>query len=219
VITGRQIRAARSLLDWDATTLAEKAGLTRETVSRIETDTVQAQERSMAKIAKTFRENGVEFLDFEGVRRRPDNIHVYSGREGLIALMEDVYTACQLGIAGDIVMSGISEDDFQKYLGEYDQEYLKKMSALPPIHMRHLIAEDDYNVVSSAYSQYRWVARSQFKAVPFYVYADKLAIILFSAVPAPKIFVIHSAEVAEAYRSQFEGMWHSAREIPERKVS
>ena len=41
MITGRQIRAARGLVDWSAATLADKAGLTRETVSKIEDETVQ----------------------------------------------------------------------------------------------------------------------------------------------------------------------------------
>lgn len=217
MITGKQIRAARVLLDWDAEDLAEKSGLNRETVFNIERGTVQARPGSLEKIVKAFNDHRVEFLDDQGVRFRPDGIQVLKGREGLINLMEDIYNSCRAGLAGDIVLSGVSEDDFEKHLGDYDETYLKNMSSLPSVHMRCLIEEGDKNFVSSSYAEYRWSPRSQFKAVPFYAYADKLAIILFSQGNTPKIFMIQSIEIAEAYRRQFESMWKDAKQIPEGK--
>lgn len=215
MITQRQIRAARALLGWDAADLAEKAGLTRATLSNIENGLVQARAATIEKIKKVFIESGLEFLDHDGVRRRPENVEVLEGREGLISLMEEVYEACKQRNAGEIVISGVSEKEFQMALGEYDKEYIEKMSLLPEVNMRHLIAENDTNTVSSDYGQYRCVSNQSFKSVPFYVFSDKLAIILFSANPTPKIFVIQSREIAEAYRGQFENMWQSAKPVLE----
>ena len=65
VITARQIRAARGLLEWSGDQLAEKVGVTRATLSKIESDLVQPQERTLGRIA--------EVLDMQGVaiyRRR-----------------------------------------------------------------------------------------------------------------------------------------------------
>lgn len=210
---GRQIRAGRGLLKWSAQALAEQAGLTRDTINKIEDDAVQPREGTMSDIRRAFDENGVEFTDGFGVRLKPQGVEVLVGKEGLITLMEDIYASCRNGIAGKIVVSGIDEEEFVKHLGSYDDEYLQKMSALDNIHMRHLIAEGDHNVVSSDYSEYRWVPANQFKAVPFYVYADKMAIILFSS-GTPKVYMIKAAEVATAYRHQFDAMWQQAKEIP-----
>lgn len=217
---GRQIRAGRGLLKWSAQELAKQAGLTRDTINKIEDDAVQPREGTLNDIRRVFDENGIEFTDGFGVKLKPQGVDVLTGQDGLITLMEDVYESCRKGIAGDIVLSGIEEDEFVKQLGEYDDIYIAKMSALEEkIHMRHLIAEGDYNVVSSEYSKYRWVPKDKFKAVPFYVYADKLAIIIFSSTAPVKIYVIQAAEVAEAYRHQFDAMWTQAQEIPERASS
>jgi len=213
MITGKQIRAARIFLEWDAEDLAAKAGVNRETVFNIERGTVQARPSTIDKIVKAFHDYRIEFIEDQGVRYKPDGIQVLSGREGLIALMEDIYNSCRQGVAGDIVLSGVSEDDFQKHLGDYDDTYMKNMQSLPNIHMRCLIQEGDKNFVSSSYAEYRWSPKSQFKAVPFYAYADKLAIILFSPGAKPKIYMIQSIEIAEAYRGQFEGMWKTAIEV------
>ncbi|NCC03477.1 MAG: helix-turn-helix domain-containing protein [Proteobacteria bacterium] len=213
MITGKQIRAARIFLDWDAEDLAAKAGVNRETVFNIERGTVQARPGTIDKIVKAFNDHRVEFIEDQGVRYKPDGIQVLNGREGLITLMEDIYNSCRQGVAGDIVLSGVSEDDFQKHLGDYDETYMKNMRSLPHVHMRCLIQEGDKNFVSSSYAEYRWSPKSQFKAVPFYAYADKLAIILFSPGAKPKIYMIQSIEIAEAYRAQFESMWNTAIEV------
>jgi hypothetical protein len=74
------------------------------------------------------------------------------------------------------------------------------------------------NFVSSAYTEYRWAPKEQFQPVPFYAYADKLAIVVFQADPAPRIFMIQSRTIAEAYRRQFESMWKQSKPIPKDKI-
>jgi len=46
--------------------------------------------------------------------------------------------------------------------------------------------------------------------VPFYVYDDKFASIIFDADPSPRIIVIRSSQIAEAFRQQFYSMWEKA---------
>jgi hypothetical protein len=46
--------------------------------------------------------------------------------------------------------------------------------------------------------------------VPFYVYDNKYAIFMFEADPSPRIVVIESRSVAEAFRLQFQSMWDKA---------
>ncbi len=214
MITQRQIRAARALIGWDAADLAAKAGLTRATVSNIENGVVQPREDTMNRIARVFDENGVEFTDHQGVRFKPEDIKILEGRNGLITLMEDIYESCRRGIAGDVVLAGAPEEEFQRILGEYDDIYLANMSSIPNFKMRTLICEADFNTVSSKYTEYRWMPRDQFQAVPFYAYAEKLAIIVFQSEPSPRIFIIQSKTISDAYRRQFESMWiHASQPI------
>jgi transcriptional regulator with XRE-family HTH domain len=74
VITGHQIRAARAFLNWSASETAEKAGLTRETVQRLErsNDIPASRTQSLIDLKKIFEKAGIEFIggpdDGPGVR-------------------------------------------------------------------------------------------------------------------------------------------------------
>jgi len=71
-----QLRAARALLDWSQTTLAEKAGLSVETIKRLERTkgTLEATKVStLEAITGAIEKAGVEFTngDAPGVRLKP----------------------------------------------------------------------------------------------------------------------------------------------------
>src|SRR5262245_42895859 len=91
MLTGRQIRAARALLDWDAIDLAERAGLTRETISNLETGAVKPRAGSLEQISKAFTEAGVEFNGDRGVTLRDDNYRVMQGSDCWLRTLDDVY--------------------------------------------------------------------------------------------------------------------------------
>ncbi|MBU3730762.1 MAG: helix-turn-helix transcriptional regulator [Beijerinckiaceae bacterium] len=76
MLTGSQIRAARALLNWNASDVAEKVSVTRQTILRLEqSDGVPASKtQTMLALQKVFEEGGVEFIgspeDRPGVRMR-----------------------------------------------------------------------------------------------------------------------------------------------------
>ncbi|MDE1902043.1 MAG: helix-turn-helix transcriptional regulator [Alphaproteobacteria bacterium] len=216
-ISGKQIRAARALADMRQDELAQLVGLTPQAIRKIEDDAVQPREGTMADMVSVFTARGLEFIENQGVRFRPEGIQILSGREGLITLMDDIYDACRRGIAGDLILAGAPEDDFERILGDYDAVYLANMGSVPNLKMRTLIQEGDMNFVSGAYTEYRWAPKELFQPVPFYAYADKLAIIVFNTDPSPRIFMIQSKTIADAYRLQFEGMWKQSKPVPVKK--
>src|SRR4029077_803913 len=66
-ITIEQIRAARALLGWSQTELAERAGLSLPTVKRVEINSdlrVSSEARQRLRVA--LEEGGVEFIDENG---------------------------------------------------------------------------------------------------------------------------------------------------------
>lgn len=74
-MTSGQLRAARALLDWSQSTLAEKAGLSVETIKRLERmkGSLDATKVStLDSIEKAFDKAGVEFTnhDAPGVRMK-----------------------------------------------------------------------------------------------------------------------------------------------------
>jgi len=69
-ITPAQCRAARALLNWSQSDLAERAGVTLATVQNFELERHSPYQRTLDRIVRTFADAGVEFTngDAPGVR-------------------------------------------------------------------------------------------------------------------------------------------------------
>jgi DNA-binding XRE family transcriptional regulator len=72
LVTSAQIRAARGLLDWTVRDLSERAGVSRNTVSNIETGAYAGAPETREAIRRALERAGVEFTngDAPGVRLR-----------------------------------------------------------------------------------------------------------------------------------------------------
>ncbi len=219
MITQRQIRAARALLGWDAADLAEKAGLTRATLSNIENGLVQARVGTLEKLARVLQDNGVEFMQNQGIRLKTHSVETYEGREGFTRFYEILdHELIQNG--GDVCVSGVDEKLFSKYRNNPEEHRSRMVELLlkhPNFKMRILVAEDDYNFVASKYAMYRWQPKESFSPTAFYVFCDYLALISFVHEPAPLVILIKSAAFAEAYRHSFNLVWSSAK-VPSDKA-
>ncbi len=219
MITGKQIRAARVLLDWDAEDLAAKAGVNRETIFNIERGTVQARPSTIDKIIRTFNDHRVEFLDDQGVRFIPEGVDVLNGQTGLIKFLDKVYDHLAAH-GGQIVATGIDENQWKAAHGvEGARKHFSRMNTLckerKDISIRSLTLEGTYPASTSSYTEYRWIPKDRFGMVPFYLCGDMLGIVIFKSKPSPKIILVHSSEVAAAYRRQFEDLWSMAKVIPQ----
>jgi transcriptional regulator with XRE-family HTH domain len=73
MVTSAQLRAARALLNWTVRDLAEKAGVHRNTVTRMETEATGAG-HAAAQVVRTLEAAGVEFTNGgePGVKIRKD---------------------------------------------------------------------------------------------------------------------------------------------------
>lgn len=68
MLTGEQIRAARALLRWEQKDLAEKSGVSEQTIIRLEkmVGQVSGQISTVQAIRNAFETAGVEFIDANG---------------------------------------------------------------------------------------------------------------------------------------------------------
>jgi transcriptional regulator with XRE-family HTH domain len=67
MLTIEQIRAARGLLGWSQSKLAERAGLSLPTVKRVEIDLgPRVSEEARNKLRRALESAGVEFIDENG---------------------------------------------------------------------------------------------------------------------------------------------------------
>lgn len=212
---GRQIRAARGLLKWSGAILAEKTGLTRDAISKIEDEAVQPRGGKLADIMRVFDENGVEFTDNFGVRCKPQGVEVLIGQEGLQKFFDGVYEYAKRH-GGTIMQLGIEENLFWAMGVEFSEAHRKRMVELVKerrdIKVLAILCEGDTNFIASDYNQYRWISKDMFSPVPFYIYGECLAIMNFQTLPGPTIVLHKMPAITEAYRKQFDAFWKMSRE-------
>jgi len=67
-----QMRAARALLNWSQTKLAEEAQVSIMSVKNFERSSTDARQGTISKMEKALNEAGVEFIE-GGVRQRCEN--------------------------------------------------------------------------------------------------------------------------------------------------
>jgi transcriptional regulator with XRE-family HTH domain len=208
-ITTAQIRGARGILNWSQTDLAERTGISATSIGSIENGQSTPRANTLQTIQKAFENGGIEFLGTDGVRLKTGDVHIFKGHTGLIDFYDDIYSTIREGFEGDILVSNVDERQFIKHLGDYADTHIQRMSAfVGKVFYKILIREGDNFIPGSSYAEYRWIPRDLFASVPFYVYGDKLAIMLFDA--EITVITLEYPSIAEAYRVQFADMWRRA---------
>jgi transcriptional regulator with XRE-family HTH domain len=200
-----QIRAARALLNWSQTDLADRAGLSQTGIARIESGVNMPNSSTLDKIAAAFDDAGIEFIADRGVEKRRSDIHIFKGRQGFIDFSWDVYNTVRVQ-GGEIVVNNVDERKFAQWKGEENKKYHEAMRSLGNIHFKILIQEGDDFFLASGYAAYRWTPKEKFGSIPFYVYGDKVAIIIFEPDDVV-IFVIDSEQLSNYFRLQFKEFW------------
>lgn len=215
MMTIQQLRAARSLLDWTQGQLAQKSGLSRASVAALEQGKGKAHGKTVQAIQLALEQAGIEFTPEPGVRLRREKyqFRVLEGENAVFELWDDIILA--LGTTGgEVLMSGISEKQWlEKYKAEMTANIIKQRSF--KIYTRILLAEGDNQVIIGPAS-YRAVSKQVFQQTPYFVYADRFAILNWG--PPIRILAVFNAAIADTFRQQFEYNWETGRVLDSKKV-
>jgi len=205
-ITGKQIAMARILLDLSQKDLAEKIGIARKTIMRIENGQSPGSTSNLEKIQTFFENNGLEFQDGDGVKRKTGEIITLKGTDGFRQFMDDVYiTAKNQG--GEFRLHNAKNLNWYKWLGkEWYENHAQRMSTLANINFKITAEEGDQNFIGSAFAEYKWWPKELFDERSFYVLNSKLAFLNFME-DEVEITVLHSAEFSRGFKILFDIAW------------
>jgi transcriptional regulator with XRE-family HTH domain len=212
VVKARQIKAARALLDWSQEDLAKATTLSIATIRKLEVGNISPRGKTNQLIHQAFGDAGLEFIDPNGVRQRPEEITVYQGEEGAKDFWDDVYETSHRTCM-EIVQVWPTMRQMAKLTGSYRLFHAERMMSLKGRVSVKCILTEDNEFLPAAYVEYRFFSRHFVDSVQFYVYGDKHAIIPFSSDDEYKIIVIQSRAASESFRRQFKSMWERATPI------
>ena len=211
MISASQIKAARGLLEWKQTDLAQASGVSHTAVACLEQNKGKPRGRTMQAIITALEQAGIEFTPEPGVRLRRDKFEcqIFEGHESVYQLWADIELALgQTG--GAYYISGINETDWLKrYTKEEIAQALKRQRDRN-IFNRLLICEGD-NTVLIGPETYRAIPKMLFQQTPHLVYADRFAIINWG--PPQTVVLTRSKPIAETFRKQFEFNWQHGHKL------
>lgn len=206
MITTAQIRGARGILNWSQGDLSDRTDISATSIGSIENGLTQPRESTLAVIQKAFEDAGIEFLPNDGIRKKSELINFFRGEKGFCDFYDDIYhTALALHGKNTFLVNNVEESVFLKWGKDIFLSHSERMKKLDGITYKILVQEGDTNFVASSYAEYRWLPKEFFSTVPFYVYGNKLAVILFEE--EPTVLVFEYPLISQAYRKQFEAMW------------
>ncbi len=212
MITADQIRAARALKNWSQTDLAERTGLAVPTIANIELGKQIPGQGTLQKIIETFETAGIEFLSDRGVQEKRQAIRIFQGMEQLKQFYNLIYENVRNSKNNEVLVGNVDERDFIKNMDAQSlQLHWDRMIGLK-ISYKILICENDFFFPVSSYAEYRWMKKEDFSSIPFYVFADKLAIILW--LNEPLVFLMDDVNAARIYREKFMQQWKVAQKPP-----
>lgn len=212
--TIEQIRAARALLDWSQSDLAEQAGLSQTGIARIENGTNQPNSRTLQKIEAAFEKADIEFLGTSGVRRTANEIKVLRGQEGFRAFMDDVYAKAKTA-GGDICLFNGMPELFTKILGaDWYANHARRMDEIKKTFtLRIIVKEGEQLFIAQDFAEYRWFPQELFREKTFYAYGNTLAFLSFNDDDV-EIKLIAESDLADSFRVLFNIAWDYVAIVP-----
>lgn len=209
--TLEQIRAARALLGWNQTELAEAAGLSQTGIARIENGTNQPNTHTLKKIEAAFDKADIEFISNTGVKKRESSFRILKGREGMHIFMDDLYHTMKAE-GGEFCVFNASPSKWVQWIGiEKWNDHKNRMSEIKDtIKGKIIIKRETKDMLASDYAEYRWSKNDQYdENKTLYSYGNRLAFFDFSENDLT-VTIMERYDFSHAFRIIFDSAWREA---------
>jgi transcriptional regulator with XRE-family HTH domain len=205
---GKQIAAARQLLGWSQADLAERAGVSKPSVIRIEKDLMSVKYDVQDNIKKAIEQNNIEFMAQCGVRENEQTLIRYKGQRGFQEFYDDLYETAR-DIGGDICLFNGVSDLVTKWLGEeYLQKHRERMANIKTNFVYKIIyKEGDNDFLAPEYCEYKWFPPELFSDKSIWIYGTKVAFTSFSDDDV-EVLVLQQPHLAESQAILFNLAWN-----------
>lgn len=206
MISIEQIKAARGLLDWTQDELAQASSVSLPTIKNIEQRLSIPRVNTMQAIQAAFEKSGVEFLDNTGLRFSSNrvDVRILEGRDNSLLLWQDIADSLKPG--GERLIMGMEARMFESVSDPRAVDILRKTEE-KQITGRVLLAEGNRRFIDPTV-EYRWISGADTTQLPYYIYDDKVAILLWE--PLQRVIRIENKALADAYRKHFHALWAKA---------
>ncbi len=221
-ISGKQIAMARILLDLNQKDLADKLGMARKTIMRIENHQSPGSSTTLEKIKTFFENHGLQFHEGNGVKEQTGDIQILKGKDGFSQFLDNVYETClSEGTKTNPVKIDIynaKHSNWLKWMGdERWKNHTKRMTKIKEkMDIRILVKEGDPFFPAKDYSEYKWFPEKLWNEQSFYSYGSKLAFLNFEK-DHVKVMILNQSDFTRGFQALFNIAWTSIAIQPHKK--
>ncbi|MFY9288600.1 MAG: helix-turn-helix transcriptional regulator [Alphaproteobacteria bacterium] len=217
IITPKQCKAARKLLDWTQGKLATAADLDPSTIVAFEaekksdTKTKTPSADSINKIHVALEKGGIIFTEGQGVRLRSESSTTYKGPNSCHNFFDEMLKDVKLN-GGDILVFIEAHDILTRYSGEpgrsnnlerltrlYEIADIKCLITDPPRAPQFLLPSFEMRVPETVLSPNSFV-----------IHGDKLSFIYLDDCLDMIVLTIHESIMAQFHKAAFDRTWNNA---------
>lgn len=216
MITSEQIKAARALLNWKQSTLAEKSGISLPSINNVERAIGSPRTNTLEAIQKTLENAGVEFIAGRGVCLKDEifEIHKFEGEDFIKKQYDDLLPCMENNPDEEIIMCSIDERMYPKYVAGQMMRY-DVLHRRIKWKERILIRQDDTYFLANP-KVYRWIAPELVGTIPYMVYKDRFTMMMWEE---RRVIIIRNQSIADTFRRQFDFLWNLAKPVPSGHVN
>ena len=206
-INAAHIKAGRAYLGWSQEDLAQKTGLSPNTIRNLEMGFI-SRGKTLSIIRDAMEKGGLEFLEPAGIRPRVDDIKVYDGPNSSKILLKDmVQTAKEAD--GGIIMLAKTKAMLARYFGATSSKDLENFQY---VDVKCLLFESNEAPFPMNHIQFR-MAPEDISPASYFVYGDKHALITCESGPNFRFVVFTLPLQAHTYRTHFQTVWKNAEAL------
>ena len=212
MITIAQIRAARALLNWSQSDLAEFAGLSQTGIARIENGTNKPNSRTIDKIATAFDHADIEFIDDSGVKKRMSEVKILHGADAMRQMFNEVYQAAKDDSVEICMFNGVPSRLTEWVSPEWFEMHTKRMSALnTDFKYKIIVRKGEISRPASNYAEYKFFPEHLFNEKTICIFGDKVYFRDYTKENL-RMVRIEQKEIAKSMKVLFDIAWNSVAE-------
>lgn len=203
IISPKQCRAARGLVDITRGELAEMSGVAVGTIGAFENETVETRTQAVTSLRLALENAGVEFLDGDGIKTRSDHVRMFTGKNAHRQLLDEVYSDMK-EVGGEILIKGLDESRWES--GD-DAAFLKHHidRLLKAGVTERLLVSDKFPLVVTHKHWYRTIPDQYFSPYTHWIFAGKVAMVFWGDVE--KVIILESQALFDSMSKEFDCIW------------
>ena len=198
---GQRIQQLRKARGFTQERLATLSGVPYATLIKIESGVIKNPSlTAVSKIAESLGTSIDDFVRVQSVR----------GANSVRAIWKSILEVMQPG--EEMLITGINEAKFLEVKNNGVKKFIADIKKRG-LSQKLISCSGDTIRLEGDHLEYRWIPENYFSPNPVYVYADRVAMLLWG--PPQQAVILRSEQLAETFRRQFMFIWENAKPAPQ----